>query len=96
MEIIDYLRLEFANNFRIGFDFYSYLIPKKKVIKEVMFKSYSMISESNMFFPFVRDSILFKQNFKSVLIDFLFEPTAHLAVQLHRDSHNFFTFLFVE
>ena len=51
----------------------------------------SMKYKIYMFLSFIIYVILFEKYFKGILVNFFFEPTTHLTMQLHRNSENSIT-----
>ncbi len=60
-----------------------------------MFKCYSVVNKTNMFFSFIYYLVFFQNNFKRILIDFLFKATSQFTMQLHCESENSLTFFWI-
>lgn len=91
MQVVDNLCFELAIYLRYSLQFNANLIINQEVIEEIMLQLHAMEYEINMLLTLVRNTVLFEQNLKSILIYLLFEATTHLTMQLHRNSEYFAT-----
>ena len=86
MQVVDNLCFELTIYLRYGFQFNANLIINQEVIEKVMFQFHTMKHNIYMLFSLIFNARFFKQHLESILKDFFLESTAHLPMQLHRNS----------